>query len=63
MKQKILIIDTSILCEWLEIPGKHSKESEWNQERIDRKIEEEKKAGTQFLLPFLDEILKSKYSR
>lgn len=52
--KKILIFDTSILCEWLEVPNKYTKNikgSEWNQEKIDAKIKEEEKLGTKFLLP------------
>lgn len=52
--KKILIFDTSILCEWLEVPNKYTKnikDSEWNHETIDEKIKEEEKRGTKFLLP------------
>jgi len=52
--QKILIIDTSILCVYLEIPGKEtcgSQNDNWTKDRVDQKIIEEEKIGTTFVLP------------
>lgn len=42
--RKVLIIDTSILCVWLQVPGMadcgpdHDK---WDKQRVARKIQEE----------------------
>ncbi|MBP2857797.1 hypothetical protein J8657_09315 [Dickeya oryzae] len=52
--RKVLIIDTSILCVWLEIPGMLDcgrDSDKWNKDRIDAKIESEKKNSTTFVLP------------
>lgn len=54
MKKRVLIIDTSILCVWLQVPGMEScgKDGDvWNYERVAHKIEEEQKNGTTFVLP------------
>lgn len=52
--RKVLIIDTSILCVWLEVPGKKtcgSDHDRWNKQRVDEKIAMEMKAKTTFVLP------------
>lgn len=54
MKHKVLIIDTSILCVWLSVPGKDScgpEDDRWDKKRVDLKIAEEQKSGTLFVLP------------
>jgi hypothetical protein len=52
--RKVLIIDTSILCVWLKVPGKATcgpDHDRWDRERVDRKIQAETQAGTTFVLP------------
>lgn len=54
MKRKVLIFDTSILCCWLEVPGKTtcgSKDEQWNKSRIDEFIDKEQRADSTFVLP------------
>lgn len=50
----MLVFDTSVLCVWLRVPGKDtcgSGENRLTYEIVNSKIEEEKKAGTTFVLP------------
>lgn len=52
--RKVLIIDTSILCVWLEVPGKLScgpDVDKWDRVRVDDKIKSETAEGTTFVLP------------
>lgn len=52
--KKVLIIDTSILCVWLEVPGMDDcgpDNDKWNKQRLDEKIEGEEQAHTTFVLP------------
>lgn len=52
--KKVLIIDTSILCVWLQVPTHDAsgpKEDEWDFERIDKFIKEEIRASTTLVLP------------
>lgn len=52
--KKVLIIDTSILCVWLKVPGKETcgtKGQPITFEMVNAKIEAEKKSGTTFVLP------------
>jgi len=52
--KKVLIIDTSILCVWLEVPGMDDcgpDHDKWNKQRLDQKIKEEEQAKTTFILP------------
>jgi len=52
--RKVLILDTSILCVWLDVPGKGdcgSDDDRWDRSRVDAKIEQEKLAKTTFVLP------------
>jgi hypothetical protein len=52
--RKVLVLDTSILCVYLEVPGKAtcgSTEEQWNKEKVDRLLEIEQQAGTSFVLP------------
>lgn len=54
MKRKVLILDTSVLCVWLKVPGKEtcgSGNESLTFKVVDDKIEEEKKNGTTFILP------------
>ncbi|MEB3339916.1 hypothetical protein [Okeania sp.] len=51
---KVLIIDTSILCVYLEVPGKEtcgSEDNKWNKFRVDEKLKKEAKEKTTFVLP------------
>lgn len=52
--RKVLIIDTSILCVWLDVPGKTTcgpKHDRWDRQRVDEKILAEIQARTTFVLP------------
>lgn len=54
MGHKVLIIDTSILCVWLKIPGKETcgpDNDRWNFDRVNNKIAEELKNNATFVLP------------
>ena len=50
---KVLIIDTSIMCVWLKVPGKKTagKNNEHTYDMVYRHIEDEKKKGTKLVLP------------
>ena len=51
---KVLILDTSILCVWLDVPGMEtcgSDSDRWDRDRVDQKISEEIAAKTTFVLP------------
>jgi len=52
--KKVLVIDTSVLCVWLEVAGKTScgpDGDRWDKARVDGKINQEIEAGTTFVLP------------
>lgn len=52
--KKVVIIDTSILCVWLQLPGFKAcgKEPDvWNFQRIEQKIAQEIEAGSTLVLP------------
>ena len=53
--RKAIIIDTSILCVWLEVPGKEtcgSDSDQWDKVRVDNLLENEKKnKSTVLVLP------------
>lgn len=54
MSKKVLVLDTSIFCVWLEIPSFErcgGDDDYWDRERTNRKIEEEIEQGTTFVLP------------
>jgi hypothetical protein len=54
MKGKILIFDTSILCCWLQVPGKTTcgpTDDRWDKKRINNLIAREQKAKSTFVLP------------
>lgn len=51
---KVIVIDTSIMCVWLQIPGFEncgSHEDMWNYERVNAKIQKEIEANTTLVLP------------
>lgn len=53
-KRGVLVLDTSILDVWLQIPGNETcgpDEDKWDYPRVCGKIEEESKKGTLFVLP------------
>ena len=52
--KKVLIIDTSILCVYLSVPGKETcgdDNDKWDKKRVDARFLEEEKQGTDFILP------------
>ncbi|BCO15495.1 hypothetical protein RIMD111065_38510 [Aeromonas hydrophila] len=52
--RQVLVIDTSIMCVWLEVPGMEScgpANDIWNHERVTHKIAEAEAAGTLLVLP------------
>ena len=54
MSKKVLIIDTSILCVWLKVPGKDTcgqKNKPITFDDVNAKIVSETKSGTTFVLP------------
>lgn len=51
---KILILDTSVLCTWLRINGKETcgpDNNRWDYERVNRKISDEIAVNTVLVLP------------
>ena len=54
MKKKVLIFDTSVMCVWLQVPGKDScrqGDSVLTYKAVNEKIKKEKEEGTIFILP------------
>jgi hypothetical protein len=54
MTQKVLILDTSLLCCWLRVPGKATAgplDDQWTPERIEELIEQEQEQHSTFVLP------------
>lgn len=54
MGKRVLIIDTSILMVWLQVPGKEtcgSDSDRWDYARVAEKIKQEETLGTTFVLP------------
>jgi len=52
--KKVLIIDTSVLCVWLRVPGKEScghDADQWDWDRVEKKIKEENQNHSTFVLP------------
>jgi hypothetical protein len=52
--RRILVIDTSILCVWLQVPGKETcghENDHWNKQRIDAVLKAEEARGTILVLP------------
>lgn len=52
--RKVLIIDTSIFCVWLQIPRMEdcgTDNDKWNFDRVNNCIQEEKSKGTTLVLP------------
>ncbi|MEI2769918.1 MAG: hypothetical protein V9G98_04000 [Candidatus Competibacter sp.] len=54
MSKRVLILDTSVLCCWLQIPGKEEAgpiHDRWNHERINSLLEQERIKKSTFVLP------------
>ncbi|MBF0310153.1 MAG: hypothetical protein HQL56_11555, partial [Magnetococcales bacterium] len=54
MGGKVIVFDTSILCVWLQVPGKEScgaTTDPWDFKRVADLIQKEEKAGSTFVLP------------
>lgn len=52
--KKVVVIDTSILCTWLQIPGKETcgpLHDQWDFTKVDKKIKSEIKAKSLLVLP------------
>ncbi|BAY37175.1 hypothetical protein NIES2111_15100 [Nostoc sp. NIES-2111] len=50
--RKVLLIDTSLLCVWLQVPGKETAgDNKWTFEIVDKKIKEEIDKSTTLVLP------------
>ncbi len=52
--RKVLIIDTSLLCVWLQVPGMEtggSDDDKWDFKRVDEKIKSEIEKSTVLVLP------------
>ena len=52
--KRVLIIDTSILCVWLEVPGMDTcgpDHDRWHKQKVDNKIQSEMQQKTTFVLP------------
>ena len=53
MKKKVIIIDTSVLCVWLQLPGKETagKDNSLTYELVENFIKEETGKGATLVLP------------
>ncbi len=54
MSKRVLILDTSVLCCWLRVPGKEEAgpvDDRWNHERIDALLRVEREKNSTFVLP------------
>jgi len=54
MSKRVMILDTSVLCCWLQVPGKDEAgplEDRWNFKRIDDLLKTEEAQGSTFVLP------------
>lgn len=54
MSRRILILDTSILCCWLRVPGKDTAgaaQDHWDYDRINQLLQAERARGSLFVLP------------
>lgn len=52
--KKVLVLDTSILCVWLQVPGKDScgpDSDRWDKQRVDERIKVAVKDRATFVLP------------
>ncbi len=69
---KVLIIDTSVLCVWLDVPGMDTcgpDHDRWDRQRVAEKIQRENQDSTTFVLPLAsiietgNHIAKANHSR
>ena len=54
MSKRVLILDTSVLCCWLQVPGKEEagpQNDRWNHVRIKELLEQELAENSTFVLP------------
>lgn len=54
MSKRVLILDTSVLCCWLQVPGKREAgpvNDRWNYQRINVLLEQERAKDSTFVLP------------
>lgn len=54
MGRRVLVLDTSILCCWLSIPGKETAgpaDDQWDQRRVSELLDREGREGSTFVLP------------
>lgn len=54
MSKRVLILDTSVLCCWLQVPGKEEagpQNDRWNHARINELLEQERAKNSTFVLP------------
>lgn len=54
MSKRVLILDTSVLCCWLRVPGKEETgpvHDRWDHHRIDALLERERAENSTFVLP------------
>ncbi len=54
MSKRVLILDTSVLCCWLQVPGKEEAgpaNDRWNHDRISALLEQERIQNSTFVLP------------
>ncbi|MDP2828587.1 MAG: hypothetical protein Q8O37_08265 [Sulfuricellaceae bacterium] len=54
MSKRVLILDTSVLCCWLQVPGKEEAgpvNDRWNHDRINALLEQERAKDSTFVLP------------
>ena len=59
MPQKVLIIDTSIMCVWIGIPGKETcgpDTDRWDKELVEAFLVEEIKEGATLVFPLASMI-------
>ena len=53
-KRRVLILDTSVLCCWLRVPGKEETgpvDDRWDHARIDALLQKERELNSTFVLP------------
>lgn len=54
MRRRVLILDTTVLCCWLRVPGKEEAgptHDRWDHARIEKLLNEERQKGSTFVLP------------
>ena len=53
-KRRVIILDTSVLCCWLRVPGKEKTgpvDDRWDHARIDALLQKERELNSTFVLP------------